>query len=157
MQTRRESDHGSTQKECTVRPALPADSERMADFSGQLGYPSAPEQVRVRLAEIQKSDDCAIFVAEVPDGEIAGWIGVYIFRSVEMDKLVEISGLVVGDGYRSRGIGRILLDAAEDWARDRGCKVIAVHSNVKRQRAHNFYKKNGYEWYKTQESFRKTL
>jgi GNAT superfamily N-acetyltransferase len=157
LETKRQPDRRSMQKECTVRLAAPADSEGVANFSGQLGYPSTAEQVRARLAEIRKSDDCAIFVAELPDGEIAGWIGVYIFRSVEMDKLVDISGLVVGEEYRSRGIGKVLLDAAEDWARARNCKVIDVHSNVKRERAHGFYTKNGYEWYKTQKVFRKTL
>ncbi|HEV2287579.1 MAG TPA: GNAT family N-acetyltransferase [Candidatus Acidoferrales bacterium] len=157
METKYEFGRGPTQEGCTVRRSGPADSQRMANFSGQLGYPSTAKEVRARLAEIRRSDDCAVFVAELADGQIAGWIGVYIFRSVEMNKLVEISGLVVGEGYRSRGIGKVLLDAAEEWARSRDCKVISVHSNVKRQRAHGFYKKNGYGWCKTQELFTKDL
>jgi GNAT superfamily N-acetyltransferase len=74
-----------------------------------------------------------------------------------MDKLAEINGLIVEEETRSRGIGRALLDAAEQWARNCGCVVISVHSNVNRDRAHSFYKRNGYEPYKTQELFRKRL
>jgi len=37
-----------------------------------------------------------------------------------------------------------LLDAAEKWARGVGCDAISVRSNVKRERAHQFYRDNGY-------------
>ncbi|MFZ0213597.1 MAG: GNAT family N-acetyltransferase [Candidatus Acidiferrales bacterium] len=153
----RPSDRASIQCPCTVRAPADSDYDRMAELASQLGYPSTADQVRVRLSEIRDSNECAIYVTELTDGQIAGWIGVCIFRSVEMDKLAEINGLVVGQEIRSRGIGKILLDAAEEWARNRGCAIISVHSNVKRERAHGFYKRNGYEWYKTQESFRKSL
>jgi GNAT superfamily N-acetyltransferase len=147
--------HVSEQCGCTIRPPRHGDYDRMADLAGQLGYPSTADQVRARLSEIQDSNEYTIYVAELSDGQIAGWIGVYIFRSVEMDKLAEINGLVVGQETWSRGIGKALLHAAEQWAQSRGCAVISVHSNVKRERAHNFYKRNGYEWYKTQDLFRK--
>ena len=35
---------------------------------------------------------------------------------------------------RSRGVGKVLLDAAEGWARGRGCADISVRSNSKRAR-----------------------
>lgn len=141
----------------SVRSPEPRDFDQMAELAGQLGYPCTAEQVRARLSDIRDSNECAIYVVELAEGQIAGWIGVYIFRSVEMDKLGEINGLVVEQKHRSRGIGKVLLDAAEEWARNRGCAIISVHSNVKRERAHGFYKRNGYEWHKTQESFRKRL
>jgi hypothetical protein len=34
---------------------------------------------------------------------------------------------------------------------------MSVRSNVLRRRAHGFYLRNGYEHYKTQKAFRKTL
>ena len=51
----------------------------------------------------------------------------------------------------------IVIAAAEDWARKRGCKGMSVRSNVIRERAHQFYLRNGYEHFKTQKSFRKPL
>lgn len=143
--------------ECTVRAPRAEDFARMAELAGQLGYASTAAQVQARLAEMENSRDYTAFVAELPGGTIAGWIGLFIFRAVELDKCAEISGLIVDEAVRSAGVGKALLDAAEVWARTAGCGSIAVHSNIKRQRAHGFYMRNGYAWVKTQEFLRKPL
>jgi len=147
----------SVQSTCAVRPAQPYDCEAMADLAGQLGYECTAEEVRKRLRDMQDSNQYTVLVAEFPECEIAGWIGAYLFRSIETGSCVEINGLVVDESIRSRGIGRILLGAAEEWARNIGFDVISVHSNVTRDRAHRFYTKNGYEQVKTQKEFRKRL
>lgn len=129
----------------------------MAGLAGQLGYPCTAEEVRRRLVEMEDPNQYAVYVAEIRAEEIVGWIGVYLFRSVELERYAEISGLVVSEEARSRGVGKGLLEAAEEWARRTGCAVISVRSNVKRERAHGFYEKNGYEWTKTQKTFCKNL
>ncbi len=129
----------------------------MADLAGQLGYPSTAAQVRMRLGEMTDSNQYAVYLAELPGGEIAGWVAVYMFRTVVLDTCAEISALIVDQQIRSQGVGKILLDAAEAWARSRGCTAMSVHSNVKRERAHGFYERNGYEWTKTQKEFHKRL
>lgn len=147
----------SARSMCAVRPPEPSDYDRMADLAGQLGYPCTGEQIRMRVAEMQDSNQCAVYVARLSGGQIAGWIGAYIFRAVEVDSCAEISGLVVDQQIRSRGIGRVLLEAAEEWARSRGCGAISVHSSAKRDRAQRFYANNGYQHIKTQKLLRKTL
>jgi GNAT superfamily N-acetyltransferase len=147
----------SVQSTCAVRPAQPCDCEAMADLAGQLGYECTGEEVRKRLRDMQDSNQYAVFVAELPERQIAGWIGASLFRSIETASCVEINGLVVDNGIRSRGIGKILLSAVEEWARSIGFDVISVHSNVTRDRAHRFYLNNGYAQVKTQKEFRKSL
>lgn len=147
----------SMQRTCTVRPAQPGDYDKIADLAGQLGYPSTGRQVRVRLDEMQDANHYVVYVAQLSEGRVAGWIGVHIFRVVEADRCAAISGFVVDQSIRSRGIGKALLDAAEKWARSHGCGAISVLSNVKRDRAHCFYKNNGYTHVKTQHAFRKDL
>ena len=142
---------------CSIRSPEPADFNSMAELARQLGYECTADQVRMRLSEICDAHGCATYVAELAKGQIAGWIGICLFRSVEMDKIAQISGLVVAQEHRSRGIGRLLLHAAEGWARKRGCRGISVHSNVIRERAHGFYQRNGYETCKTQKLFHKSL
>jgi GNAT superfamily N-acetyltransferase len=129
----------------------------MADLAGQLGYECTAEEVRERLGEMQDSNQYAIYVAGLSNGQIAGWIGAYVFRSIETGSCAEINGFVVDEGIRSRGIGKLLLGAIEEWGRRIGCKVISVRSNAMRQRAHRFYRNNGYELVKTQNAFRKNL
>jgi GNAT superfamily N-acetyltransferase len=147
----------SIQSARAVRLAQPPDSDRIAELAGQLGYPCTAEEVRMRLSQMQDANQFAVFVAELPTGQIAGWIGLYVFRAVEMETVAEISGLIVDEDIRSCGIGKMLLDAADEWARRVGCHVISVRSNVKRGRAHQFYTINGYEHVKTQKELRKKL
>jgi GNAT superfamily N-acetyltransferase len=140
-----------------IRPPTPADYDRVADLAGQLGYPCTGAQIRARLAEMEDPNRYAVLVAELPEGRIAGWIGVHLFRAIELDCRAEITGLIVDQEIRSRGIGQALLAAAEDWARNQGCGAIAVHSNVMRDGAHRFYERRGFQHVKTQKSFCKTL
>jgi GNAT superfamily N-acetyltransferase len=146
-----------TESSCAVRPAEPRDCERLAFLAGQLGYLSTEEEVRKRLSQMQDANQYTVFVAELPSGQIAGWIGLYVLRAIELDISAEISGLIVDEDVRSCGIGKTLLDAAERWASSVGCNAISVRSNVTRDRAHRFYAVNGYEHVKTQKELRKKL
>jgi GNAT superfamily N-acetyltransferase len=65
--------------------------------------------------------------------------------------------LVVDEAVRSRGAGARLLDAAEAWARERGCAEMRVQSNVVRERAHTFYERHGYATIKAQYKLLKPL
>ena len=64
---------------------------------------------------MQDSRQYAIYVAELCNGQIAGWVGAYLFRSIETGSCAEINGLVVDEGVRSREIGKLLLSAIEEW------------------------------------------
>jgi GNAT superfamily N-acetyltransferase len=139
-----------------IRSPRPADHPRLAELTGQLGYPSTAEEIAGRIAGFEHSQDHTVFVAEMND-QIAGWVGVFVFRCMEMDARAEISGFVVDERVRSQGIGMKLLARAEEWARERGCTVIGLRSNVIRERAHLFYERHGYKHVKTQKSFRKDL
>ena len=142
---------------CRVRPALPTDENAMAALAEQLGYPCTGAEVRKRLDDMKDPTQYGAFVAVRPHGEVVGWIGAYVFRAVELAPFAEISGLVVDGTLRSRGIGKALLTAAEDWARSIGLAVISVNSNITRERAHRFYVSNGYELVKRQNIFRKNF
>ena len=140
-----------------IRRARIADAAQLAELSDQLGYPATEAQIRKRMRGIQPASQNAVFVAEVRGAGVIGWIHVSKEPLLEVDTVAEVNGLVVGDGYRSLGAGARLLAVAEDWARKHGCLSMSVRSNVIRERAHQFYARNGYEHYKTQKSFRKPL
>jgi len=139
-----------------IREAQPQDFVRIAELAGQLGYPSSPEEVAERLDGMKRSNEHAVFVAQL-GCEVAGWLGIYVCRMVEADTRAEISGLVVDEKFRSQGVGPLLLVRAEEWAREKGCCAIGLRSNVIRDRAHAFYEHHGYKHTKTQKSFRKDL
>ena len=88
---------------------------------------------------------------------MVGWIDVFMSRLVEADQHAEIGGFVVDEGCRAQGVGRLLLERAEEWARAEGCVVMTLRSNVIREQAHAFYQNSGYTVVKTQKAFHKTL
>jgi GNAT superfamily N-acetyltransferase len=140
-----------------VRRARPTDAARIAELSGQLGYPATEKKMRPRLRDALKAKDGACFVAESREGGLIGWIHVSTTPLLEVERRAEVNGLVVDETARSQGAGAMLLAAAEKWARWKRCKSMSVRSNVLRERAHGFYLRGGYEHYKTQKAFRKGL
>jgi GNAT superfamily N-acetyltransferase len=142
-----------------IRKARRGDAERIAQLSGELGYPASAAQIAVRLRQLTPVSKHAVFVAESPEAGtgVVGWVHVSVSHLLESDARAEVNGLIVADGQRSAGAGAKLLEAAESWARHRGCQGMNVRSNVIRERAHKFYERQGYEHYKTQKAFRKLL
>ena len=63
----------------------------------------------------------------------------------------------VANDFRGQGVGRVLVERAEGWAKARGLKSVYVRSNIVRKDAHAFYQKLGYKIIKTQSAFRKAL
>jgi GNAT superfamily N-acetyltransferase len=55
-----------------------------------------------------------------------------------------IGGLVVSHRVRSRGIGRLLCERAEQWTWDQGLHTLRVTSRSTRADAHRFYLRDGY-------------
>ena len=141
----------------TIRSATLDDAAQLADLCTQLGYPAAAADMRRRLARLLPDERHAVLVAARPDGHVVGWIHVLAWDLVVEEALAEVAGLVVDEGCRDQGVGRRLLQQAEQWARARGCRAVHLRSNVVRQAAHAFYRRLGYESYKTQLAFRKAL
>ena len=140
-----------------VRRVRATDCGRVAELCTQLGYPVSREQMKARLREVLKDREAACFVSESKQEEVIGWLHVSVTPLLENERRAEVNGLVVEENARSRGAGAALLAAGENWAREKRCKGMSVRSNILRERAHGFYLKHGYEHYKSQKAFRKSL
>jgi ribosomal protein S18 acetylase RimI-like enzyme len=139
-----------------IRGPRADDCPRLAELSAELGYPMSPEEAAERLRELGTRPDHALLVAE-SEGRVVGWIQVSLPRIFETPHRAEIAGLVVDAAARGRGIGRRLVEAAEAWARRQDCLAVRVRSNVVRERAHAFYRRNGFREIKTQRVLEKDL
>jgi ribosomal protein S18 acetylase RimI-like enzyme len=97
-----------------------------------------------RLEAILADDDYATWIAR--DGaEIVGFIGTRIGPLYESDGFCgQIMALAVATEYQRRGIGRMLMQAAEASMLARGVCVFVVTSGNNRSDAHAFYEKNGF-------------
>ena len=140
-----------------IRRARRSDGPRIAELSGELGYPATAKDISQRMRKLEAAAANALFVAESPGAGIVGWTHVSVTHLVEHGTRAELNSLIVAEGQRSLGAGSQLLAAAEAWARKQAVASMSVRSNVIRERAHAFYLREGYEHYKTQKAFRKKL
>lgn len=143
--------------EVACREMQEADAPRVAELAGELGYPSTAAQILARKVVLDRQGMSVVYVAERAGGEIVGWIIVSEICSMELDPHAEVKGLVVAEGARSGGVGALLMEAGEAWARARALREMVLRSNVIRERAHSFYKRIGYEEQKRQVKLRRRL
>jgi GNAT superfamily N-acetyltransferase len=120
-----------------IRTACAADAEALAALSGELGYPSTPDQVRARLCLLDDPER-TILVAQAGE-EVAGFIDVHVQRVVESEPYGEVGGLVVDAPYRGTHVGAALLEAAAGWSRARGLERLWIRANLARVGPHDFY------------------
>ena len=139
-----------------IRGATLGDVPALVRLNEQLGYPTNEPDLRERLAPILESAGDEVLVA-VDGAEPIAWIHVAVERGLEDSHVAGLRGLVVDEAHRSGGVGKDLLEAAEQWAREHGCRTMTVRSRITRERAHRFYEREGYRRVKTSHVFGKAL
>jgi GNAT superfamily N-acetyltransferase len=140
----------------SVRRLTANDAEQAAELSGQLGYSADAKAMRLRLAAMSGDPDRMALGAEL-DGRLVGWIDASVERHLQSDDVVDIGGLVVREEARRLGIGRLLCEEVEAWTRKIGIARVRVRSQIKREDAHRFYERDGYEKVKTSLVFEKSV
>jgi predicted N-acetyltransferase YhbS len=140
----------------TIRDAVSSDAEAIARLTCQLGYATDAETISARLARISACRYQLVLVA-ILEGEIAGWLQANVSDVLESGFRAEIVGLIVGEKNRRSGIGRSLVQRAEQWAIAIGAEAVVVRSNTNRIESHRFYPALGFTASKTQAVYRKPL
>jgi GNAT superfamily N-acetyltransferase len=130
----------------TIRPARPQDAPGVAALLIELGYPGdSVEQVRERLARWGRAENATVLVAEY-QARLAGAVAVTAIPYFEHEgSWGRIVALVVAEGNRGRGIGRLLVESAEQAALGLGCITMELTSARRRPEAHAFYRSVGYQ------------
>ena len=127
-----------------IREARPADVARLVELIAELEHDVDEKSVRKNLAQLKRSGELPL-VATL-DKQIVGLVGRHRMFTVHRPKPVgRIPVLVVTKDARKHSIGRMLVEAVEQWCRDEGCGLIEVTSNDRRAEAHAFYRHMGYE------------
>jgi aminoglycoside 6'-N-acetyltransferase I len=102
-----------------------------------------------------------ILVAEASDGVVAGFLEVDLRSHADgcnpSRPVGYIEGWYVAENHRHKGIGRKLLAAAEDWARNQGCVEIASDTWVDNEVSQRAHEALGYEVVDRCVHYRKTL
>lgn len=126
-----------------LRAAKPSDAPALVELIHELSHDLTEKQVRRNLAALKKAGETPL-VATL-DKKIVGLCGVS--RRVVIHRpapLGRITALVVNKEAQGLGIGRMLVEAAEQWMRKEGCQLVEVTSNDRLAAAHAFYRHMGY-------------
>jgi aminoglycoside 6'-N-acetyltransferase I len=108
-----------------------------------------PEDEQEREAEgILKSDSDEVFFAERPEGGLCGFVETSIRSRAdgcETTPVGYLEGWYVDPDVRRCGIGRALVEAAERWARSRGCRQMASDAELWNTVSHQAHGALGYD------------
>ena len=127
-----------------IRVAEVADAPRLTSLIIELGHPIEQADVRRNLESLSAGGMLPL-VATCGD-EVVGMCGLSAMVTVHRDAPVgRISVMIVTEAYRGSGVGAMLVAEAEKRLLERGCRIVEVTSNMRRERAHGFYEQLGYE------------
>lgn len=127
-----------------IRPIHQGDVARLAVLLEQLGFPSTERDVRHRL-DYWLGDRAGALLGADDDGVLVGVAALHVTPLLEVTgKFGRLAALVVDEASRGRGVGRLLIRAAEERARAAGCLFLEVTSSSHRHPAHLFYESLGF-------------
>lgn len=139
----------------TVRPGRLSDAGEEAALNRSLDW-CYDEASAVAEYHDDAYEPSSVLVAEI-DGEVVGKLELFIGYKTSHGRFGMIRRFVVRQDYRSQGVGRILLDAATEIARQAGCSFIELSVDVTNPIAHAFYKRDGFDEDRVEVMMRKSL
>ena len=144
-----------------IRPALEGDYPQLCELFDELDAlhrDARPDIFRKSRGDARSRDDIAsliageggtILVADTGDGLVGAAVallrGPLSHPLLVARRIVEIDNLVVRHDFRRQGIGRRLIAACVEWARDRGADDVEVAVHDFNAEAIAFYAALGFD------------
>jgi aminoglycoside 6'-N-acetyltransferase I len=131
-----------------VRGARPEDRAEWLRMRKAL-WEDCPDDQQVReMEEILGSDTEEVHFAERSSGGLCGFLEAALRSRADgcdSTPVGYIEGWYVDEDVRRRGIGRALVEAAEAWARSRGCRQMASDAELWNTVSHQAHGAIGYD------------
>ena len=144
----------------SLRRATDQDYEALCGLLGELDSlhrealpqvfrkPEGPARTKDYISHLLAEENGVVFVAE-RDGEVIGFVQAAVQEARAIPIMVPrcyvvIGDLVVKDGLRRLGVGRLLAEKAHQWAVSKGASQIELNVWEFNQGAIAFYEKLGY-------------
>ena len=125
------------------------------------GEPDLASEVDTFLqgGEGQATDLSAVFVSETGSGQRTGFLELFVRNYAEgcAGPTPYVEGWYVEPAVRGSGIGRALVGAAEEWARQHGFSELASDTQLENEASQHAHEALGFEEVERIVIFRKAL
>jgi len=100
---------------------------------------------RDAFGEIQRDPNAELVVLE-RGGEVVGTLQLNFLRGIGLQgaRRAQIEAVRIRSSLRGRKLGEYLIRWAIERAREKGCHVVQLTSNLARKDAHRFYERLGF-------------
>jgi GNAT superfamily N-acetyltransferase len=120
--------------------------------------PASRDTLTERLLTILEYQSHLVLVAEdVRSSRIVGWLHAYEAPTLLSDKTAEGGGLIIHNDYRRNGVGKLLVETAEKWAKRRGLTSALLATRIDREESLKFYSSLGFNFVHTTHFLSKKL
>jgi len=127
-----------------IRAAKWEDTQAICNLLKQMGYPQPLALIQEKFEILHSDPKSQILVAEEED-KVCGFLSLYFIPQIALKgDFAKVCYLCVDENIRSKGVGHLLLQQAEQLARQRSCDRMELHSGEQRTLAHQFYLREGY-------------
>jgi aminoglycoside 6'-N-acetyltransferase I len=143
----------------SVRRATPADIPQWAAMRHALWPEASADELRAEAPVMLADAAQPVFVAE-SDGKLLGFAEARLRDYAEgcaSSPVGYIEAWYVVPEARRHGVGRALVAAAEDWAREQRCTEMASDALIDNALSHTAHRHIGYEEIERIVCFRKSL
>jgi aminoglycoside 6'-N-acetyltransferase I len=131
-----------------IRRATQADKPEWLRMRQALWPEHSAEDFAVQSIEILGDTSQAVFVFERPGGSLGGFVEAGTRKYAEgcqSSPVGYIEGWYVDEDLRGQGIGKLLVEAAEEWARARGLTEMASDTWLENETSIQAHLKMGYQ------------
>ena len=135
----------------TIRESINDDIPLILELLYELGRQkpqkdSELEKFEKLLKNYMQEDDKKILVAQDNDSKIIGMISMVFLSRLNQNTLeMYVPELIVSQNYRSKGIGKKLINFSIELGKEKKCHRIRLESGNQRIESHKFYKHLGFE------------
>jgi GNAT superfamily N-acetyltransferase len=126
-----------------IRQARVGDADGVADLAADLSksFEFSAERFRASYPALLAADDACLLLAVNGHESLGYLLGFRHLTFYANGPVGWVEEIIVRHQDRGQGIGRVLMNAFEQWAAEQGCALVALAT----RRAAPFYRALGYE------------
>jgi aminoglycoside 6'-N-acetyltransferase I len=143
-----------------IRPLLPEDDTEWLRLRSALWPRYKTSDHKFEMEKILADPEQPVFVAARSVGGLCGFLEVSIRKWAEgctSNRVGYLEGWYVDPDWRNKSIGRKLVEAAEKWAREKGCTEMASDTDLDYPLSPGAHARLGYHEVQRTIHFRKEL